>query len=1270
MSPSIIGPRWERHVRIPRRLFAEILAILLTSSLAFSQANLGHILGGITDQTGGAMAGVAVTVLDIDRGISRTLTTDPAGEFNAPNLTPGNYTVRAEARGFKIAERSGIALGVGQELRVDLTLQPGEQTEKVTVTESLPMVETTSATLSGTLTNQLIVDIPLNGRDYINLLPLQPGMIVSLGGGTYTRSANGVRTDDIGYLIDGLSGDEAYTGQSVLNAPIAAGDTSTSLPIDAIQEFNTEQDPKAEFGWKPGAIVNAGLKSGTNAIHGSALAFGRDTALDARNFFNYPNQPVCTSLPTVCNKTPIGLEQFGASIGGPVLKDKLFYFLDYEGQRYSVGIDTPATTPVTCGFGDAGCGLTAASPTISLVDACKFLNPNRTAYGSGDALNKVTPLSAQLAGLNPDCSVKPTNYTPGASESLFPQNTTSNGNIVLGLVSTNRQDNGVGKVDYHINDHHSLRGMYFRGQGGGIWNDAPSEVGIPGSSNSPFMSSLFGYIQMGSAAWTWTPNSTWVNEARAGYTYYRQVYLSVDSNVNPLAYGVNSGVTSPQYFGLTDIAINGIGGRLGGGWPKIKGPTDSLQLLDHVSFLRGKHALKFGGEAILNTAKVLNTSNAKGNIQFRAGSGAGALTALENFLEGNAATSGTLSKILVGDVTRNLSSDNYAVFVQDDWRATPKLMVNLGLRYEYYGVLRERNNLLANFDPTQGPIQLGTSALPSVYNGDHNNVSPRLGLAWDIRGNGKTVVRAGGGIMYEELPMAEFIDVSNALGLGLTPTGTARVVCSTNPCTAASKQVITQGTGSIAVLTANVPGSSGLSANWQNQTAACVSGGTTACGPIFPSSIFALQCGDGLSGGSGAGAFTDPSPCIMSAVDRNMRTPYVSTWSLNIERAITANMSLEVGYVGTHGTKLLGFTNINQPPLGSGFTAASIALGDPSAPSQAKSGLPGSMSVLEQTSRPYFSQFPYLSQIAELQNIDVSNYNALRIKFNQRPTHGLSFNVGYTYSHSLDDAAGNWSGNTMPLLSSEPQLQYSNSSFDLRHRFTWVTTYDLPGRKSPAQLLQGWSINSVVTLQGGSPWNPSETTDDFGGNGQTSETATSGQRWDFVGNSADFAAQTTLASPSAQFPCWKGSSGSLGNSGCLLTSEPAVCMNAAGPVGTPLRAALDAVGCFVSPNGNSVLIPPALGTIGTAARNMFRGPGYRNWDLSVLKNWKFKERLTAQFRAEFFNVLNHPAFANPNANPTGANFGGLESTPDQLGPNPVLGTGGARSIQLGLKLLF
>src|SRR6266567_223454 len=289
-------------------LLSACLAVLLASVPLFSQGNAGRILGSVTDQSGGVMAGAAVTVTDVERGISRPLTTDQAGEYNAPNLIPGTYTVRAQSSGFRTVERQNILLEVGQEIQVDLKLQPGAMAETITVTEAAPMVETTNATLGGTLSNQTINDLPLNGRNYINLLTLRPGMTVYPGGGGSTRSANGSRTEDIGYLLDGVREDDPYTGSSVLNAAIAAGDSSTSLPIDAIQEFNTEQNPKSEYGWKPGAIVNAGIKSGSNTIHGTAFAFGRYTGLDARNFFNNASKPECTATPAICNKAPVGLE--------------------------------------------------------------------------------------------------------------------------------------------------------------------------------------------------------------------------------------------------------------------------------------------------------------------------------------------------------------------------------------------------------------------------------------------------------------------------------------------------------------------------------------------------------------------------------------------------------------------------------------------------------------------------------------------------------------------------------------------------------------------------------------------------------------------------------------------------------------------------------------------------------------------------------------------------------------------------------------------------
>ena len=1222
-----------------------VVAFLVSVPL-FSQGNLGRITGTITDQSGGAISGASVTVLDVNRGVSRTLITGESGEYNAPNLLPGLYSVRAEAKGFKKVEQQNVVLEVGKEIRVDLGLQPGEVSQTITITETPPQIETTNATLGGTLSNETINDLPLNGRNYINLLTLRPGMNVYAGGGSFTRSANGTRAEDIGYLLDGLRNDDPLTGSSVLNAAIPAGDSSTSLPIDAIQEFNTEQNPKAEFGWKPGAIVNAGIKSGTNAIHGTAFAFGRDTAFDARNFFD----------PAPTPKAAIGLEQFGASFGGAIKKDKLFYFVNYEGQRYNVADTLIATPPVTCAGGAPNCGLLASDPAHSLVDACNavgFIN--------------IVPLSAHIAGLNPDCSVKPTNYTPGANESLFPTNLGANNSNseILGMVSTSEQDNGVAKVDYHMNDHHSFSGTYFRGVGGGSWHDQAWEAGIPGSNNSPWISQLWGYIQTGSGAWTWTPTSTLVNEFRVGYSHYSQPSVSNDSTVNPLAYGINTGVTDPRRFGFPLVQVNQLNGatfKLGGNWPKYNGPDGSLQILEHISILRGKHAFKFGGEIIHDTSDPFITMNAKGLIRFQS---------LESFLTGNV-NPGSL--IQAGEPQRYLHDYSYAGFAQDDWRVTPKLMLNLGVRYELTTVLKDRNNQLGNFDPssTTGFTQVGVGGFNAPYHSDRNNFSPRVGFAWDVRGDGKTVVRSGGSIMYEQIPIISLIAVGNQLGLNQIPTGATEIFMN------GSTQVVRPGPGNMGALNV-AAGAGALTAGWQAQTPSCVNGGTTACGSIYPQSIFQLQCGDAIG--------NDPAPCNIEAVDQNLRTPYISTWTLTIQRAITNDLSLEVAYVGNHGTKLLGFQDVNQPPLGSSYSSAELtfcnsSIADPTGAMTPFACDPSDASV-NQAARPLFSKFPYIGEVDRLSNQDASNYNSLQVTLTQRPTHGLSFLAGYTYSHAFDTGSNNFNDIQLPPDSSHPTAGvYGQSLFDIRHRFTLSTTYAIPGIKKLGQLLQGWEINSVVTLQSASPWGVQDFTNDFSGTNQVNELDTFGQPWNFFGNNADFKAGRAVP-----LPCWSGSGASM-IPGCAIggpqsgaatiQAPPGACMSAATALGTGAVNTLNSVGCYFA--GSSVLIPPALGTVGNARRNIFPDLGFKNWDVSLVKDTKIKERITAQFRAEFFNVLNHANFSDPNG-PANAgfndpstgfagNFGCGCNTPDQAAPNPVLGTGGARSIQLGLKLIF
>src|ERR1700674_675843 len=310
------------------QLLIGTMGMLLLCLPAFSQGSSGRILGTVSDQSGGVVANATVSVIDTERNVSRTLSTDDAGEYNAPNLIPSVYTVRAEAKGFKKIERGGVELGVGKEIRVDLIVQPGQQEQTVTVTESIPLVETTNATLGGTLNNADIIDMPLNGRNYQNLLSLRPGVTTYAGGSPWTQSTNNSRPDESVWMLDGVINVNLYDYRPIGGMPSPFTDGATILPVDAIQEFNLMENPKAEYGWKAGAVVDVGIKPGTNQIHGAAYAFGRSDSFDARNYYNVAaSGGVCpgTSIVSVCDKLPVQLKQYGGVAGGPIKKDKLFF---------------------------------------------------------------------------------------------------------------------------------------------------------------------------------------------------------------------------------------------------------------------------------------------------------------------------------------------------------------------------------------------------------------------------------------------------------------------------------------------------------------------------------------------------------------------------------------------------------------------------------------------------------------------------------------------------------------------------------------------------------------------------------------------------------------------------------------------------------------------------------------------------------------------------------------------------------------------------------
>src|SRR5262249_8521302 len=309
-----------RGVSVPAFL---ICLLWLMCVVGFSQASsTGRILGVVTDSSGAVIGGASVSVTDTQRGTTRRLQTDEAGAYNAPELVPGTYVVKVEFPGFKATERQNVVVEVGKEYRVDFSIEPGEQAEKITVTEGLPLVETTTGTLGGTISNALILELPVQGRNFQKLLELRPGTYLAPGSGKWSLSSNGMRREHNVYILNGMDTIEGFSSQSVVNTTPIFGDGTSTVPIDAITEFNTKQVPKEGDGWNPGGVVNVGLRSGDNTLHGTAYAFGRSDALDARNPFIQSGTP----------KQVTEIEDFGGTLGGPIKRDRLFYLLGYEGQ--------------------------------------------------------------------------------------------------------------------------------------------------------------------------------------------------------------------------------------------------------------------------------------------------------------------------------------------------------------------------------------------------------------------------------------------------------------------------------------------------------------------------------------------------------------------------------------------------------------------------------------------------------------------------------------------------------------------------------------------------------------------------------------------------------------------------------------------------------------------------------------------------------------------------------------------------------------------------
>ncbi len=1119
------------------------LVFLLLAAVSLSaQTFRGTILGTVTDPSGAVVSGAKVTVKNTGTGLERSTETSGDGSYTMPELPIGTYTVTISLNGFETSVTTGVVVDVSSERRVSVALKTGQISTRVEVAgDLLPQVETTSTEIGGTLTADTIEALPVNGRDYQKLIYMNPGVagspdqITDSPGSYGTFSMNGSRGRSNNFLLDGTDMNDGYRNDPAINEAGVFGDPATILPLDAVAELKVISNYEAEYGRNSGAVIDIVTKSGTNALHGSALEYFRTNKLGARNFFN-----------NVGGENPFHNNQFGASLGGPIYKDHTFFYFDYEGQRES-----------------------GAQGGLSCVpDPAQILADESAITGGGGTVNTVG--QALLAYF-------PAPNVPGTYGGTLVGSEDSGCPIAPDLSTatrfSNKIDSLIGKVDQNFASG-LLTGRYYFGNSTQSFPFAQLAGGLLPGFNTVTPTR----VQLVSLSYVKNINSSQVNEARLGWNRFAEGFFPEDSTFNPNTIGLNTGVTSPFDFGLPQTTISGF---------SPIGSTNSVprtrvdanwHFIDNYSWKFGRHDVKIGYEFRRSTIKLIQDNTFRGKLGFND---------LTDILSG-VVDSG---KIAEGNTLRHTAENNHSVYLQDEYRLTQKFTFNYGVRWDYFGVVREKNNLFYQMSAAGGgtEIQVGSPGGPSVlYNPDFNNLAPRVGFAYDVTGKGQTVIRAGWGLFYDAF--------SQDIFLGHVPYN-----CAFCPGPAYS------GIGPAAISFAGV------------------SGNTLGTGPVFAS----------------------PSPLgDFFGADPGIRTPYVQNFNFNVQQQLTSKLVLEIGYVGSSGNKLFRFRDLNQPTQAqiTAFDLGQCATWGQVAPNCYIGGFDGPDGVDFNVPRTAYPNFFYVNRE---ESSAISRYNSLQTSLRTNGWHGLTSQANFVWSHSIDTASDleDFIPNaSQPNDSFNTAAERGNSNFDIRRRFSWNLGYSLPKHGGNlAKIRDGWGVDSAVTLQDGQPFNFNYNFEgDYSGSGEGFD------RPDVVGPVQYGSAPYNFINlTSFQVPCTFGNTtaiSSSGDSNCLAGTRH----------------------------------------FGNLGRNALRGPSFKEWNFSVFKTTSITERVELQLRAEFFNLLNHPNFANPilpgfisdpatnglDASGRGIGNLALTATGDVGIGNPFLGGGGPRGVQFVGKFTF
>jgi hypothetical protein len=1103
-----------------------------------AQVTGATLSGTVTDASGAVIANAQVSIRNTATGISKDTTTDSAGFYAAPNLPAGPYEVKVTAAGFNTLV-TNVTLAVGAQQTLNVPMKVGETSQTVQVTEAAPQIDLTSSTLTGQVESQTVLELPLNGRDWTSLATLHPGVNLIETQMDYATSArgnrgfgaeltvSGQRTTNNNYRLDGVSvNDYANSGPgNVIGA---------ALGVDAIQEFSVLTGGfSAEYGKASGGVVNAITKSGTNAFHGDVYEFIRNSALDSRDYF-------ARSADTP--RAAFRRNQFGVAAGGPIIKDKTFFFGDYEGMRQGKGITTSITVPSD----NARAGNLSSGPVT------------------------VDPAAAAELAMYPHAT--PGTVDPGSDKGKF---------IFSGLQIV-PENFYTARIDHKLGTNDSLFGTY-------LYDD--TKFRQPDSFNNVFLNSQT-RRQTVILEESHTFGPSFVNAARVGYSRSHALNLIPSGAINPSATDLSLGSTTGQT--APTVAITGFTRNQGGvGSASNYAHTfNNYQFSDDAFWTHGTHTLKFGVDIERMQYNYIARQNPGGRWNFNS---------LALFLTNNAKhfEAGIPSTI----TPREMRQTIYAGYVQDDWRFRSNLTINLGLRYEMATVLNDAQGKLTNLvNISDATPQCGTqftspfapggisppgascgSVGPYYSNPTLRNFEPRVGFAWDPFHSGKTSVRGSFGI-YDVLPLPGYFLLQ------------------------------------------------------ENQAAPFMIFSKRDKPKTGPNPLQGQFSNGGQNLLTNASDPTQLGKLSTSTIETHPHRNYVLQWSLNAQRQITSDLSLTVGYVGSHGVHML-------------------IRGDD-----------GNMTPATQTSQGLLftggpQVNPALGIIRYVYWGTDSFYHAMNVNVDKRMSHGLQFQVAYTWSKSIDDNSSTIAGDTFgnglnSLYYFAPRVLRGVSDYNVGQNASINVLWALPSPKSANGLVKavvgGWQVGSIFKINTGVP-----------------STAIIGGDPMGVGNGG----ADQFGIPNITPGCDPINHNFIGGTNPVYINTS--CFTLPTVLATSPLASQCTTFPFDPTNGKPVIAPPSgqvycSNLLGNAGRNTIIGPKLVNLDFSATKNnpiRRISETFNVQFRAEIFNILNHTNFVPPlpysggtifNEDGSAVGGGGFM---DQLATQP-------RDVQFAIKVIW